>query len=86
MDWYNYAVFLRDAGFPARLAYASLLKSRTLMEFAADTPDAKSFAKTLQEFEEPLGAEAAVIRRHPEPAQQQALAFTRSSNKVQINF
>ena len=86
VDWYNYAVFLRDAGFPARLAYASLLKSRTLMEVAVDTPDAKSFAKTLQEFEKPLGAEAAVIRRHPEPAQQQALAFRRPSNKVQINF
>ena len=86
VDWYNYAIFLRDAGFPARLAYASLLKSKTLMESAPDAPDAKSIAKVLDEFEKPLGAEAATIRRHPEPVQQQALALTRSPNKVQIDF
>jgi tetratricopeptide (TPR) repeat protein len=86
VDWYNYAIFLRDAGFPARLAYASLLKSKALMASAPDAPDAKSIAKAIDEFEKPLGAEAATIRRHPEPAQQQALALTRSPNKVQIDF
>jgi tetratricopeptide (TPR) repeat protein len=86
VDWYNYAIFLRDAGFPARLSYASLLKSKALMEFVPDPPDMKSVAKALQEFEKPLGAEAATIRRHPEPVQQQALALTRSPNKVQIDF
>jgi tetratricopeptide (TPR) repeat protein len=86
VDWYNYAIFLRDAGFPARLAYASLLKSKALMEFVPDAPDAKSITKALLEFEKPVGAEAATIRRHPEPVQQQALALTRSPNKVQIDF
>ena len=86
VDWYNYAIFLRDAGFPARLAYASLLKSKALMASDPDAPDAKSIANAIDEFEKPLGAEAATIRRHPEPVQQQALALTRVPNKVQINF
>lgn len=86
VDWYNYALFLRDAGFQARLSYASLLKSKALMQSAPDTKDAQSVAKALQELEKPLGAEAATIRRNPEPVQRQALALTRSSNKVQIDF
>jgi tetratricopeptide (TPR) repeat protein len=86
LDWYNYAIFLHDAGFPVRLSYASLLKSEALMEFLPDAPDAKSIAKALQEFEKNLGAEAVAIRRHPEPVQQQALALTRLPNKLQIDF
>ncbi|HWX92185.1 MAG TPA: hypothetical protein VNY29_06100 [Terriglobales bacterium] len=86
VDWYNYALFLRDAGFPARLSYASLLKSKTLLQFVPDAPDAKSIAKALLELEKPLGPEAVAIRRHPEPVQQQALALTRSPNKIQIDF
>jgi tetratricopeptide (TPR) repeat protein len=85
VDWYNYALFLREAGFPPRLSFASLLKSEELMKFAPDSPEAKSFAKTLQEFEKPLGNEAARIRRNPEPAQRQALMLTRPSIKLQIN-
>jgi tetratricopeptide (TPR) repeat protein len=86
LDWYNYAIFLHDAGFPVRLSYASLLKSEALMEFLPDAPDAKSIAKALQEFDKNLGAEAVAIRRHPEPVQQQALALTRLPNKLQIDF
>jgi len=86
LDWYNYAVFLRDAGFPARLAYASLLKSKSLMQSVPDGADAKLFEKTMQDLEKSVGAEAAAIRRHPEPIQQQALALSRSSSKVRIDF
>ena len=32
VDWYNYGVFLRDAGFPSRLSYACLAKSEELMK------------------------------------------------------
>jgi tetratricopeptide (TPR) repeat protein len=85
VDWYNYALFLREAGFPPRLSFASLLKSEELMKFAPDSPEAKAFAKTLQEFEKPLGNEAARIRRNPEPAQRQALSLARPSIKLQIN-
>ena len=73
VDWYAYAIFLRDAGFPMRLAFASLVKSETVMKLDPDSPEGKSFAKTLQECEKPLGREATAIRRNPAPVQQQAL-------------
>jgi tetratricopeptide (TPR) repeat protein len=85
VDWYNYALFLRDAGFPPRLSYASLLKSEQLMKFAPDTPEGKTFAQTLREFEKPLGSEAARIRQNPEPVQKQALRLSRPSIKLRIN-
>ena len=85
VDWYSYALFLRDAGFPARLSFASLLKSEELMKFAPDSAEAKSFAKTLQEFEKPLGSEAARIRKNPEPVQKQALTLARPPIKLQLN-
>jgi tetratricopeptide (TPR) repeat protein len=85
VDWYNYALFLRDAGFPPRLSFASLLKSEELMKFAPDSAEAKSFAKTLQEFEKPLGSEAARIRKNPEPVQKQALTLARPPIKLQLN-
>src|SRR4029077_10939912 len=46
VDWYTYAIFLRDAGFPMRLAFASLLKSEAVMSLDPDSPEGKSFAKT----------------------------------------
>jgi tetratricopeptide (TPR) repeat protein len=85
VDWYSYALFLRDAGFPPRLSFASLLKSEELMKFAPDSAEAKSFAKTLQEFEKPLGSEAARIRKNPEPVQKQALTLARPPIKLQLN-
>lgn len=85
VDWYSYALFLRDAGFPLRLSFASLLKSEELMKFAPDSAEAKSFAKTLQEFEKPLGSEAARIRKNPEPVQKQALTLARPTIKLQLN-
>jgi tetratricopeptide (TPR) repeat protein len=85
VDWYNYALFLREAGFPPRLSFASLLKSEELMKFAPDSPEAKSFAKTLEEFEKPLGSEAARIRKNPEAAQRQALTLVRPSINLKID-
>jgi tetratricopeptide (TPR) repeat protein len=32
VDWYNYGLFLREAGFPSRLSYACLAKSEELMK------------------------------------------------------
>jgi tetratricopeptide (TPR) repeat protein len=85
VDWYNYALFLHDAGFPPRLSYASLLKSQQLRKFTPDSPEGKTFAKTLEEFERSLGSEAARIRQNPEPIQKQALTLARPSVKVQLN-
>jgi tetratricopeptide (TPR) repeat protein len=85
VDWYNYALFLHEAGFPPRLSYASLLKSQAGLKFSPDSPEAKTFAKTLEEFEKPLGSEAARIRQNPEPIQKQALTLSRPSIKVRLN-
>ena len=85
VDWYNYALFLRDAGFPPRLSFASLLKSEELMKFAPDSPEAKSFARTMAEFEKPLGSEAARIRKNPEDALRQALTLVRPSIRLKLN-
>ncbi len=85
VDWYNYALFLKEAGFPPRLSFASLLKSAELMKFAPDSAEAKSFAKTMAEFEKPLGSEAARIRKNPEDAQRQALTLVRPSIKLKLN-
>jgi tetratricopeptide (TPR) repeat protein len=85
VDWYTYAIFLRDAGFPMRLAFASLLKSEAVMNLDPDSAEGKLFAKTLQELEKPLGLAAKVIRRNPAPFQQQALMLSRAGTKVQIN-
>ena len=85
IDWFNYALFLRDAGFPPRLSFASLLKSEQLMKFPPEAPEAKTFAVTMQEFETQLGSEAARIRKDPVPAQRQALMLSRPSIKLQVN-
>jgi tetratricopeptide (TPR) repeat protein len=85
VDWYTYAMFLRDADFPMRLAFASLLKSEAIMNLDPDSAEGKLFAKTLQELEKPLGPEAKAIRRNPAPIQQQALMLSRAGTKVQIN-
>ncbi len=85
VDWYNYALFLHEAGFPPRLSYASLLKSQAGLKFSPDSPEGKTFAKTLEEFEKPLGSEAARIRQNPEPIQKQALTLSRPSIKVRLN-
>lgn len=41
MDWYNYGVFLRTAGFPARLSYACLMKSERLLKPLNAAPELK---------------------------------------------
>jgi tetratricopeptide (TPR) repeat protein len=76
-DWFAYGRFLDDAGFPARLAYACLVKSENITRTLASpaVPDALAAART--HMEKRLGAEAATIRRDPEPAVQEALGLRR---------
>lgn len=75
-DLHSYGVFLRDAGFPARLAYACLLKSQSLMQKSKDTPDFKSVTLAREEMEKKLGGSWAETRRNPEPALQEALVLS----------
>lgn len=74
-DWYNYALFLRDAGFPARLAFACLLKSQTLMELSKDDAQLAKIATLLEQVEKNL-PDAARLQRDPQPALQAALSLT----------
>jgi tetratricopeptide (TPR) repeat protein len=75
-DWYGYAVFLRNSGFPERLAYACLLKSELLMKSLKDAPDMKTVVEAREDLGKKLAAQAEAIRRNPQPAIDEALAFT----------
>ena len=74
-DWFVYGRFLDDAGFSPRFAYACILKSEDLLRSLSNPaiPDAMIAAQ--KQIEKRLGAEAASIRRDPEPSLQEALAL-----------
>ncbi|MBZ5645682.1 MAG: tetratricopeptide repeat protein [Acidobacteriia bacterium] len=74
--WYHYGLFLRDRGLPSRLAYASLLKSESLLPATSDSGERDTVSRARKEVEKSLGAEAAAIRRNPKPAISEAAALT----------
>ncbi|MGA2745261.1 MAG: tetratricopeptide repeat protein [Candidatus Sulfotelmatobacter sp.] len=76
-DWFAYGRFLDDAGFPARLAYACMVKSEMVTQSLHSTavPVAQTAARL--EVENRLGASAASVRRDPEPVLQEALTLRR---------
>ncbi len=86
-DWLAYGRFLDEAGFPARLAYACMVKSESLTEavhrasgLVALTPTSltpTSVNTTKGRIEKRLGVEAALVRRDPKPALQEALTLRR---------
>jgi tetratricopeptide (TPR) repeat protein len=74
-DWFSYGRFLDDAGFPARLAFACLLKSEGLMR---SVPGGKPPATLVAEearLEKKVANQAAALRRDPTHALQEALAL-----------
>jgi tetratricopeptide (TPR) repeat protein len=85
-DLLSYAHFLDDAGFPARLAYACMVKSANVAKSAqlaqvSNSPanlraSTESLNLTIQ-IERRLGAEAQTVRRHPEALVQEALILRR---------
>lgn len=76
-DWLVYGRFLDDAGFPARLAYACLVKSENITQSLPNPAVPDSLVAPRKQLEKRLGAEAALVRRDPEPALQEALALRR---------
>lgn len=76
-DWFAYGHFLDEAGFPPRLAYACLVKSEKVTQSIPNSPVADSLVTARRQLEKRVGAEAASIRRDPEPALQQALVLRR---------
>jgi hypothetical protein len=71
-----YAMFLRDAGFPARFVYASLLKSQSLLSNSNDQ-DGSTANRARKELERQLGAQASLISRDPERILREALELKR---------
>jgi tetratricopeptide (TPR) repeat protein len=80
-DWVSYGRFLDDEGFPPRLAFACMVKSanaaRSLPKPETAAAQSEIEGQIERKIERRLGAEAAAIRRDPEPAAQQALTFRR---------
>jgi len=76
-DWFAYGRFLERAGFPARLAYACLVKSTSLADFIPDESERKMLADASRQAEKRVGTEASAIRRDPEPFVREALALRR---------
>jgi len=74
-DWLLYGRFLEDAGFPARLAYACIVKSEKITRLLPDPSVPDSWAAARRHMEKRLGAEAEAVRRNPEPVLQEALAL-----------
>jgi tetratricopeptide (TPR) repeat protein len=73
VDWCIYAIFLRSAGFPTRLAYASVLKSQTLLSSDPNGQEATAAGRIRKDLEQRLGPQASLILRNPKPLWQEAL-------------
>jgi tetratricopeptide (TPR) repeat protein len=77
VDWYLYAMFLRDAGFPARFVYASLLKSQSLWSSDSSGQEVAAASRIRTELERQLGPQASTISRNLEPLLHEALELKR---------
>ena len=73
VDWCVYAMFLRDSGFPIRLAYASVLKSQTLLSSDSNGQQATAAGRIRKDLEQRLGPQASLISHNPTPLWQEAL-------------
>jgi tetratricopeptide (TPR) repeat protein len=77
VDWFTYGQFLEQSGFPARMAYACMVKSELIGQSLPRPPVPKSMEDARIALEKKLGAEAAAIRRNPEPTLRDALRVQR---------
>jgi len=77
VDWHIYAMFLRDAGFPARFVYASLLKSQSLLSSDSSGQEVAAGNRIRKELERQLGSQAPAISRNLGPILQEALELKR---------
>jgi tetratricopeptide (TPR) repeat protein len=77
VDWYLYAMFLRNAGFPPRFVYASLLKSQSLLSSNSQSDsterESASASQIRKDLEHQIGPEASRISRNPDPTLAEAL-------------
>jgi len=76
-DWFAYGRFLDDAGFPARLAYACVVRSESVAQLLPKETIPEELEVTRKQLEKRIGPSAAAIRRDPDPALKEALALRR---------
>jgi len=77
VDWFVYGKFLEQSGFPARVAYACVLKSEMIGR-SMPTPAVSATAEaSRQQLEKKLGADAAAIQRNLDAAVRDALQVQR---------
>jgi tetratricopeptide (TPR) repeat protein len=75
-DWYNYAMFLKKAGYPARLVYASLTKSEeTASGQTNDNDQVLQIASARQDEAIFLSKGDASVQSHPQTAIAEALTI-----------
>src|SRR5262249_40094614 len=77
VDWFAYGQFLDQAGFPAKLAYACMVKSELMGKSVAQSVVPASVEEAQLSLEKRLGPEAAAIRHNPEPLSKEALRAQR---------
>jgi tetratricopeptide (TPR) repeat protein len=77
VDWFAYGSFLDQAGFPASLAYACIVKSESMSKSGSNPAVAASAAARRLALEKRLGGEAGAIKRNPEPVLKDALRVQR---------
>jgi tetratricopeptide (TPR) repeat protein len=77
VDWFAYGQFLEQSGFPARTAYACMVKSELIGQSLPAPAVPKSAPDARRKLEKRLGAEAAAIRSNPEPTLRDALRVQR---------
>jgi tetratricopeptide (TPR) repeat protein len=74
-DWFSYGRFLDDAGFPARLAYACMLKSEELMRAVPGGKPPEALVAEEARLEKKITTQAVALRRDPARALEEALAL-----------
>jgi tetratricopeptide (TPR) repeat protein len=76
-DWLAYGRFLDETGFPARLAYACVIKSESFSKPPYKASADPSVATRRQQLEKRLGPISANIRRDPDLAVKETLTLRR---------
>ena len=77
VDWFAYGQFLEQAGFPARMGYACMVKSELIGRSLAPPAVPASAAEARLQLEKRLGAEAEAIGRNPDRVLRDALRVQR---------
>ncbi len=77
VDWFAYGQFLEQAGFPARMAYACMVKSEAVGQSLTQASVPATVAVLRHQLEKRLGPEAVAIRRNPDQVLRDALRVQR---------